>query len=39
MPAAPPNTEESMYFKNLHIYRLSPEWPITLDARKPNPNQ
>lgn len=21
-----------MYFKNLHIYRLSPEWPITLDA-------
>ena len=21
-----------MYFKNLHPYRLSPEWPITLDA-------
>lgn len=21
-----------MYFKNLHTYRLSPEWPITLDA-------
>lgn len=26
-----------MYFKNLQIYRLSPEWPITLDALREQP--
>ena len=25
-----------MYFKNLQPYRLSPEWPITLDALRPS---